>query len=122
MKIYVAHSRSFDFQKELYEPIQNSSLVKEHDFIFPHSESGEPLSSKELFQNGCDLIIAEVSYPATGLGIELGWADMLKIPVVCIYKKDSKISGSIKTVTNIFLEYSDAGDLIAKVARAIQKR
>lgn len=122
MKIYVAHSRGFDFQKELYDPIKSSSLTGEHTFIFSHEESVEPFSSKELFQNGCDLIIAEVSYPATGLGIELGWADMLKVPVVCIYKKDSKVSGSLKAVTNTFLEYSDAGDLIAKVAQAIQKR
>lgn len=121
MKIYVAHSRGFDFQKELYEPIQNSSLTKEHTFIFPHSESAEPFNSKELFQNGCDLIIAEVSYPATGLGIELGWADMLKVPVVCIYKKDSKISDSLKVITDTFLEYSDTNDLITKVAQAIQK-
>jgi len=122
MKIYVAHSRSFDFQKELYGPIQDSSLAKEHNFIFPHSNSGEPFNSKEFFQNDCDLIIAEVSYPATGLGIELGWADMLKVPVVCIYKKDSKVSGSLKAVTDTFLEYSDSGDLIAKVAQAIQGR
>ncbi len=121
MKIYVAHSRNFDFKKELYEPIQNSSLTKEHTFIFPHSEGGESFSSKELFQNGCDLIIAEVSYPATGLGIELGWADMLKVPVVCIYKKNSKISGSLKVVTDTFLEYLDTDDLITKVAQAIQK-
>ncbi|PIT93070.1 MAG: hypothetical protein COU06_01925 [Candidatus Harrisonbacteria bacterium CG10_big_fil_rev_8_21_14_0_10_38_8] len=120
MKIYIAHSRSFDFQKELYEPIKNSSLAHEHSFIFPHSESSELFNSKELFQGGCDLVIAEVSYPAIGLGIELGWADMLKIPVVCIYKKDSKISGSLKAVTDTFLEYSDSEDLIAKVAQVIK--
>lgn len=121
MKIYIAHSRCFDFQKELYEPIQNSSLAKEHIFIFPHSESDEPYSSKGVFQNGCDLIIAEVSYPETGLGIELGWADILKIPIVCVYKKNSKISGSLKVITDMFLEYSNADDLLAKVAQVIQK-
>ncbi len=122
MKIYVAHSRNFDFTKELYEPIQNSSLIKEHTFIFPHSENDEPFSSKELFQNGCDLIIAEVSYPATGLGIELGWADILKVPVICIYKKDSKVSGSLKVITDKFVEYSGTEDLIAKLTQSIQGR
>ncbi len=120
MKIYVAHSRGFDFQNELYAPIKNSSLVGEHTFIFPHEDNAEPFSSKELFQNGCDLIIAEVSYPATGLGIELGWANILKVPVACIYKKDSKISGSLKVITDTFLEYSGTEDLIAKVTQAIQ--
>lgn len=94
--------------------------MKEYVFIFPHSESSEPFSSKEIFQNGCDLIIAEVSYPATGLGIELGWADILKVPVVCIYKKDSKVPGSLKVITDKFIEYSGAEDLIAKIAQSIQ--
>ncbi len=120
MKIYIAHSSAFDFQKELYQPIQNSALAKEDEFIFPHRDSGEPFNSKELFQNGCDLIIAEVSYPATGLGIELGWADLLNVPIVCIYKKGSKASGSLKVVTETFLEYSDTEDLILKTKEAIQ--
>ena len=120
MKIYIAHSRGFDLRKELYDPIKNSSLAREHTFIFPHEKSEELFSSKDFFQNGCDLIIAEVSYPATGLGIELGWANMLKVPVVCIYKKDSILSGSLKAVTNTFLQYSDTSDLIDKITQAIQ--
>jgi|SRR3989338_6972102 len=119
MKIYIAHSRSFDFQKELYNPIKNSPISKEHTFIFPHEESGEPFNSKELFQKGCDLIIAEVSHPSTSLGIELGWADMLNVPIVCIYRKNSKISGSLKAVAKTFLEYSDTEELINKVREAI---
>jgi len=119
MKIYIAHSRNFDFQKELYNPIKNSPIGKEHTFIFPHEESGESFGSKELFKKGCDLIIAEVSHPSTSLGIELGWADMLNAPIICIYRKDSKISGSLKAVTKTFLEYSDTDDLINKIRDAI---
>lgn len=33
----------------------------------------------------CDLMIAEVSLPATGLGIELGWAKAFKVPILCMY-------------------------------------
>jgi hypothetical protein len=121
MKIYIAHSRNFDFQKELYNPIRNSPISKEHTFIFPHEESGEPFNSKELFQKGCDLIIAEVSHPSTSIGIELGWADMLNVPIVCIYKKGSEISSSLKTVAKIFLEYSDMEGLINKVREAVLK-
>ncbi len=120
MKIYVAHSRNFNFQNELYDPIKNSSLIANHTFIFPHEEKNESFNSKELFQNGCDLVIAEVSYPATGLGIELGWADIMEIPIVCIYKKDSKVSGSLRVITNTLLEYSDSSDLIAKITQEIQ--
>jgi hypothetical protein len=120
MNIHVAHSRSFDFKTELYEPIKNSSLSKEHTFIFPHDENSQLVSSKELFQTGCDLVIAEVSHPATGMGIELGWADMLNIPIICIYKNGSNLSHSLKAVTNTFLEYSDTNEMITKIIEGIK--
>lgn len=119
MKIYIAHSRNFNFQKELYEPIQNSPLTKEHNFIFPHEKNDRIFNSKEFFQNGCDLVIADVSYPAIGLGIELGWADIIKVPVVCIYKEGSKISGSLKIITDKFFEYSSTKDLVDKITQII---
>ena len=121
MKIYIGHSRSFDFKNELYKPLQESVLATKHQLVFPHSESSEPFSSKEFFQNGCDLIIAEVSYPATGLGIELGWADILKVPIICIYKNGSKVSGSLKAITDNFLEYSDEMDLIVKLEQKLNE-
>ena len=74
MKIYVAHSKKLDYKKELYEPLRNSSLNNEHEIILPHEKSDKPFSSKEFFKT-CDVIIAEVSYSGTGLGIELGWAN-----------------------------------------------
>ncbi len=114
MKIYVSHSKNFDFKKELYEVLENSNLGQ--GFILPHKDSDTPFNTKELFQNkNCDLIIAEVSFPATGQGIELGWADIYKIPVVCIYKKGSKISGSLKIIADKFIEYKNAEDLINKL-------
>ena len=74
MKIYISHSTGFDYQKELYEPIKNSELYNSHEIIFPHDKSSEVSNSKEVIK-GCDMVIAEVSYPSTGMGIELGWAD-----------------------------------------------
>lgn len=120
MKIYIAHSSSFDFRKELYAPIKNSSLFQNHTFIFPHSESDELCNSRELFQTGCDLIIAEVSHPSTGLGIELGWGNLLHVPIACVYREGSKISESLKTVTGKFFEYSNSEELVTKVGEAIQ--
>ncbi len=119
MKIYIAHSKSFDFQKELYQPIKNSTLIQEHTFIFPHEHSMEPFNSKGLFQNGCDLIIAEVSYPATGVGIEIGWANMLNIPVVCIFKNGFEISMSLKSITDKFLNYSNNDELLKQLRQGI---
>ncbi len=120
MKIYVAHSSGFDFQKELYSSIKNSAAAQEHTFIFPHENSSEPFNSKDLFENECDLVLAEVSYPSTGLGIELGWAEMLGIPVVCIYKTGSKISNALTKVSKTFLEYGDEQELQKAIEKAVK--
>lgn len=112
MRIYISHSRNFDFQNELYTPLKQSNLSKTHEFILPHQDSDKPFNTKELLQNkGCDMVLAEVSFPATGQGIELGWANVFEIPIVCIYKTGSKISGSLKVVCKDFLEYQSLPDL-----------
>jgi len=117
MKIYVAHSRNFDFKKELYEPIRQSSLNDEHAFVLPHETSEESFNSKDFLKNEADLLIAEVSEPATGLGIELGWADSYEVPIVCIYRVGSKVSGSLKVVSKNFVEYSNSKELIYEIER-----
>lgn len=119
MKIYVAHSRNFDFKNGLYKPIQESSLFKEHSFVFPHDKSSEPFSSKDFFQKDCDMVIAEVSYPSTGLGIELGWANAFNLPIICIYKKGSEVSNSVKAVTQNITEYSNEIDMLENISKSI---
>ena len=121
MKIYVAHSRKFDFKKELYEPIRQSSLNDEHTFVLPHENSDESFNSKDFLKNESDLMIAEVSYPETGLGIELGWADSLSVPIICIYRKGTEISNSLKTITKNFVEYSDKKEMISKIEKIIKQ-
>ena len=120
MKIYVAHSKKLDYKKELYEPLRNSSLNKEHEIILPHEKSDKPFSSKEFFKT-CDIIIAEVSYSGTGLGIELGWTDYCKIPIICVYKSGSKLSGSLRTITNHFMEYSNTKELISGIEEKLRE-
>jgi len=119
MKIYLSHSKNSDFQKEIYEPIKKSGLMEKHQFLFPHDE-GQNINSKELFsQKECDLVVAEVSYPATGQGIELGFANVYEIPIICLYKSGSKIANSLKYITDQIIEYGNADDFVAKLDSTI---
>ncbi|HUD44891.1 MAG TPA: hypothetical protein VMR41_05080 [Patescibacteria group bacterium] len=121
MTIYFSHSKSFDYKKELYEPLRNSELAKHHCFIFPHDESDNPYGTKELFQSkNCDLVVAEVSFPATGQGIELGWAEMLQIPIVCLYKKDAKVASSLRIISSKFIEYKDSESMIEDLTKLLR--
>jgi len=120
MKIYVAHSTKYDYKKELYDFIRKSELNLIHGFILPHENSQELFNSKDLFENGCDLVIAEVSLPSIGMGIELGWANMKHIPIICFYKKGSVVSSSLKAVTDKIIEYENEKDFISKLEIALE--
>lgn len=114
MKIYVTHSSRFDYKNELYHPLRKSKLNSLYEITLPHEHSLDPYDSKEYMKR-CDLIISEVSYPSTGQGIELGWANTHGVPIICIYKKGSKPSGSLKVVSEEFIEYKNVDDMIKKL-------
>jgi len=120
MKIYFGHSKSFDFKNELYKPIRESALSRNHHIIFPHEKSDLPTNSKDFLKT-CDLVIAEISYPATGLGIELGWADAFNVPIFCLYKTGCHVSNSAKLLTENFIEYMDSKDMVEKIEEFINR-
>ncbi len=117
MKIYIGHSGSFNYKGELYKPLMESLLSTKYELVFPHKTSSEPINSKESIKS-CDLMVAEVSYPSTGLGIEIGWANNHDIPVIYIYKKGSTVSNALKIISTFFIEYSDEEELVAKLIEA----
>ena len=71
MRIYISHSSKYDYINKIYNPIKNSDLVKTNTFFLPHEDKNKIVNTKDIISN-YDLVIAEVSLPATGQGIELG--------------------------------------------------
>lgn len=113
MKIIITHSSGYNFKDELYRPIRTSLLNSQHTFFLPQEKEREKIT-KEMIQNA-DLVFAEVSYPSTGQGIELGWANIFDTPIVCFYKTGMKTSSAIKFITNDSIEYVDEKDLVEKL-------
>mgnify|MGYP000453326921 CR=1 FL=1 len=122
MKIYVGHSKQLDYEEQLYKPIRDSLLNDENQFILPHEihKEAEKVKSIDIIKN-CDLMIAEVSFPATGLGIELGWANAFNCPIVFIYKKGAKLAGSLKLLSDVFIEYNSTEDMIEKISNTLNE-
>ncbi len=114
MKVYVTHASTFDYQTELYKPLRASNLNTKHQLILPHENSSNLFSTKDFISQQ-ELIIAEVSYPSTGQGIELGWADINKVPIICIYKSGTRPSSGLKMITEHFIEYNSPTDIIQKL-------
>lgn len=118
-KIYIGHSRDerFNYQKELYAPLMSS--LDEDTIILPHEKGAEAqINSQEILPT-CNLMIAEVSYPSTGLGMELAWADHAVVPVLCIYKIGCQPSSSITNFFPNIISYENNVDMVEKVARWI---
>ena len=87
MKIYVSHSSSYDYINEIYNPIINSDISKTNTFFLPHENKNKITNTKDIIAS-YDLVIAEVSLPSTGQGIELGWASYANVHILCVYKKN----------------------------------
>ena len=119
MKIYVGHSRTFDYMNELYLPIINSNINEKAEFIFPHL-SDKTFNSKEIIKE-VDLFIAEISIPSLGLGIEIGRAEMQNKKILCIYMETAVIPSSIKYVNVDLLSYRNKKDMIEKIDKYINE-
>lgn len=119
MRIYIAHSRTINYLDELYKPIMETSIYKEHEVIFPHLKSDKSSNTRDFYKT-IDLVIAECSEPATGLGIELGWIYDDNKKIYCIYKTNKKISSSIKAVTSNIYDYKDEKDMLDKIIKIVR--
>ena len=118
MRIYFGHSKDFDYRKEYYTPIEENERLQQETIIFPHKENINGNQTREFYTN-LDLFIAEVSYPAIGLGIELGWAYDDNIPIYCFYKKGIKPSRSLKCITTNLIEYSSLEELSDNIEQIV---
>ena len=118
MNIYISHSSKYDYINKIYNPIKKSKLFESHNFFFPHDNDNKIINTKAIISK-YDLLIADVSLPTTGQGIELGWADYANVPILCIYEKGTEISSSLKLITNNFIEYENIDDMIYKINKFI---
>ena len=117
MKVFVAHSSSYDFKNELYIPIRQSSLNNQCEFFLPQEKGPEPVTI-DIIKNS-DILVAEVSYPSTGQGIELGWAYVYKIPIIYLRKQGSTVSNSIFKLSSTIIDYTDSHDMIEKLSKVL---
>lgn len=119
MIIYFSHSKN---ARGLYFALQNTDFG-DKQFILPHEHTNESYPTLDLFKSGkCNLVLAEVSYRATGQGIELGWANLMDIPIVCIHHTKTTPSKSLSILTDVIMPYQDWHDFIPTVQAAIAAR
>lgn len=120
MRIYIAHSKKMDYINEIYRPLRKDKELNKHTLLLPHEHSDKSYNDREFYKT-LDIFISEATFPGTGLGIELGWVYDDNIPIYCLYKKGSKISSSIKSVTNNIFEYSNEDEFVKIIKSIVEK-
>lgn len=120
MRIYIGHSKQWDYERELYEPILQSDLAKDNEIIFPHMNKKE--FNTDLTIANSDLFIAEVSRPSLGLGIEIGRAESIGKKILCMYQKEYECPNCLKYVKVDIVEYKNKDDMIGKIERYISDK
>jgi nucleoside 2-deoxyribosyltransferase len=90
-------------------------------------DPGYSLPPREVFERDvegikkCDLLVAEVTTPSHGVGMEIMLAHTLGKPVVCLFRKGVKISHMILGLTEATLiEYYSEREMGEKLRRFIQ--
>jgi hypothetical protein len=118
--IYISNSNSYNYESELYEPIRQAEFHKHRQIFLSSEPKNADINLKDILDK-VDLMIAEVSYPSTGQGIELGRADAAGIPVVCFHKVGSRPSSSVRYITDQLYSYKTTPELIEMITREIEK-
>lgn len=88
--------------------------------FYPHDPNNSNVEANDIMKN-IDLLIAEVSYPSTGQGIELGYAYTNGVPIICFHKTNTTPSTSLKFVTDKIVEYRSTNQLVEKISDLVKE-
>jgi nucleoside 2-deoxyribosyltransferase len=124
MKIYFAAALSNATEEFRQEISKTKDILRAHHEIldfFGYQPGADPKliykQDSDCVRNS-DLLLAECSYPSTGVGIEIGLAIALEKPIVVAAKENAIVSGMI--LGNDYsklkiIRYKDAEDLATKL-------
>ena len=132
MKIFFAGSvrggrKDVHTYKEIFELLTSyGELFGEFnaDKDLEEKERKSEISDEEIYTSDiklisqCDVFIAEVSTPSSGVGYEVGLAESLNKRILCLFRKDKgkKLSAMINGNRKIMiLEYKTIQDLKSKL-------
>lgn len=120
MKIYLAHSLTQapeEFKTEMLE--LKAKLNAKHeilDYLGLTAGTAEDVFNHDVnCVKDCDLLLAEVSYPAIGLGFEIATALQSGKKVLAVAKESSKVSRLVLGINDTryrFARYREAEEIL----------
>ncbi len=89
-------------------------------FWFPHEQGAKVSNSKDAVKTA-DLLLVEASYPSTGSGIEIGWAEEAGIPILCVHRDGTELSQSLNLLAKTVISYKNAEELVQKLGKYLNQ-
>ena len=130
MNLYFACSITGGREFEpVYQEIVAALMADGHEIPTSHLVQSEVMEQERILVpqdvyerdvnwiKNCDVLIAEVSVPSHGVGYEIGYALAIQKPVLCIHKKERRLSKMITGNPDQALtiqEYSTVEEAIAQ--------
>lgn len=129
MKAYIAVSSSKreQVEKELnaiaetLKQFNTTACVFVDNYKFTAEQEAQMMRQAMQEIDSCDILIAELSYKAIGVGIELGYAKAKSKPVIYLRKKDSDHSTTASGISDYSIIYTNIVDLQNQLAAIINK-
>jgi 2'-deoxynucleoside 5'-phosphate N-hydrolase len=96
-------------------------------FVFVDNYMFHSYQERQMMQQAlkdidrCDLMIAETSDKAIGVGIEAGYAKAKKKPVVYIRHHDAEHSTTVAGISDFQIVYNDAADLTTQLSEILKQ-
>lgn len=129
MKTYI--SISYSKGKEMRQELETiSSVLQSHGiipFIFIDQFKFTAAQEKEMMQQAmlsideCDLLIAETTDKAIGVGIEAGYAKAKGKKVIYLRKKNAEHSTTLSGISDFQIVYEGLADLKRQMVKMISK-
>lgn len=127
MRVFISHS--YSHRKNLKHTLAaiTETVLKcgGQSFVFTQEYQFDPADYQVMMQKACeeisssDILIAEISHKAVGIGVEVGYAKGIGKKVICIRSKNSPISTTLMGVADVHIEFNDLEDMKNKLSKII---
>jgi nucleoside 2-deoxyribosyltransferase len=119
MKAYlsISYSKRKELKDEVNAIIETLQSFNMSTFVFVDQYQFSPSQEKEMMQTAikeiddCDILIAETSDKAIGIGIEAGYGKAKGKPVIYLRNKLAEHSTTLSGISDYQIIYADINDL-----------
>jgi 2'-deoxynucleoside 5'-phosphate N-hydrolase len=125
--ISVSFSKRKCIDEELTAIINTLHEHKIAPFIFVDNYKFDSTQERQMMQqamtdiDNCDILIAEVSDKAIGIGIEVGYAKAKNKLIIYIRKKEAEHSTTVSGISDRQIFYSDINDLQKQLGSTLKE-